>query len=213
MNGELRERQFRQLLVRKKLMEEMHSLLRSTKSADRRKAAKAIRRDRAYEFPDTLLDALRDEIKTPKTWETQYHLIMALAAVNHTAAIDLLRDIPSMGLEYMPTLAAGDASITIRPAHSTILDAERAACAAFSVGVIRGIARLQNVSELNLEAIELAQKIRTADALYWGLVLIQSNEVPTPECLIRLARQSHEKYLRDAVAAFERGEKLASNIL
>jgi len=65
------------------------SLLRGN-SQQRRKAAKWVRTHKAQEFGDVLLSALQKEAQSPKTWETQYHMIMALGAIRSNNALDFL---------------------------------------------------------------------------------------------------------------------------
>ena len=86
--------------------------LKSKSSSQRRSAAKKLRKHPTPEVVPVLIDSLAQEIRDPRTWETQYHIIMALAAANASDALPLLQHIADMELEHtMVLLAAGD-SIT-----------------------------------------------------------------------------------------------------
>lgn len=53
--------------------------LSSSQSAKRRSAAKKLRKAAANEACPALLNALVEELKDKRTWETQYHMIVALS--------------------------------------------------------------------------------------------------------------------------------------
>lgn len=65
--------------------------LRSPRSSDRRSAAKRLKAlGRSADGP-LLLDALLEEVKDPRTWETQYEMILAIAACQFRGALPELR--------------------------------------------------------------------------------------------------------------------------
>lgn len=87
--------------------------LKATQSAQRRKAAKALRQAGDPRAQDALLAALETEIQDPRTWETQYQIIMALGTSGARSALPLLHEILTMPLEPMVHLSAGDALVRL----------------------------------------------------------------------------------------------------
>ena len=80
-------------------------------SAKRRSAAKKLRRMQVVEAGLALIMAVEKEMQNPRTWETQYHMIMALGESGVTDSLPLLRRIATMDLEHtMVLLATGDAT-------------------------------------------------------------------------------------------------------
>ena len=95
--------------------EVLSALLREKSSGKRRQAAKALRKHPDPQMVGELIDALEREIRDPRTWETQYHMIMALAACEGLAGRALLGSIASMSLEHsMVLVAVGDAITTLQ---------------------------------------------------------------------------------------------------
>lgn len=88
--------------------------LEHSSSAKRRSAAKALRKAKLAEAGKPLLEALIKEVDTPKTWETQYHIIMALAECNYEESLPMIREITfDNNLEPMVYIALGDAMIRL----------------------------------------------------------------------------------------------------
>ena len=67
--------------------EEIKSKLTSNKSADRRRAAKEIGRNRLVDFSAELFRAYLDERRDKRTWETQVEMILALGLCDHKMAL------------------------------------------------------------------------------------------------------------------------------
>jgi len=83
-------------------------------SAKRRSAAKRLRVLGDPAAGPALLDALRTEIGDPRTWETQYQLIMALGSCGHAPAVELLEQLAAQQDDYtMVGVALGDALVRI----------------------------------------------------------------------------------------------------
>ena len=86
------------------------SQLEHKTSSKRRSAAKKLRKMQVAQAGSALMDALEREIRDPRTWETQYHMIMALAECGIIDSLPLLHRIAAMDLEHtMVLLASGDA--------------------------------------------------------------------------------------------------------
>jgi hypothetical protein len=67
--------------------EEIKSKLHSTKSADRRRAAKEIGKLKLTEFADELYNAYLKEANDKRTWETQVAMIMSLGLIDYKNAL------------------------------------------------------------------------------------------------------------------------------
>jgi hypothetical protein len=122
-------------------------MLRDPHSARRRSAAKKLRAAGQPSAAPALRDALREEVKDRRTWETQYQLVMALAACDTSAdARQLVETLFAVDLEPMVHVAAGDAAVRL---HSDIDAAVLAALNSQSVarveGAIRALAMTQAV--------------------------------------------------------------------
>jgi len=88
--------------------------LRDNASAKRRSAAKRLRKIGLSSACPALLDALQQELRDERTWETQYQMVMALGASGCTAALPLLRE---LALQHMKAtivlVAVGDAIVRL----------------------------------------------------------------------------------------------------
>ena len=92
--------------------------LGDSKSPKRRSAAKKLRKKPTAWAGPALLDALREEVKDLRTWETQYHMIMALGACDYSESIEFLHSLEMQPLAPMTLIALGDV-ITWLEYHST----------------------------------------------------------------------------------------------
>ena len=92
--------------------------LSDRRSAQRRAGAKRLRQQPDPAAGPALLAALRREVRDPRTWETQYHLIMALAACGYTPALPTLDDLTYVPFEAtMVYVALGDAIVRLAREH------------------------------------------------------------------------------------------------
>lgn len=84
--------------------------LSNRSSAKRRSAAKRLRSLAIDDSGPALLSALRTEVLDPRTWETQYQMIMALGACRYEPAAPFLEDLARAQAEpAMVGVALGDA--------------------------------------------------------------------------------------------------------
>lgn len=67
--------------------EEIKTKLNSTKSADRKRAAKEIGKLKLTELADDLYRAYLEEVKDKRTWETQVEMILALGQLDYKNAM------------------------------------------------------------------------------------------------------------------------------
>ena len=89
--------------------------LRSPRSPRRRASAKKLRKLGDPTAGPALLDALQRELLDPRTWETQYQMIMALGHCEYKEASPLLQTVAHRKFEATMVLTAvGDALVRIR---------------------------------------------------------------------------------------------------
>lgn len=99
-------------------VDEAIALLAHPRSPQRRTGAKRLRRLRDPRAGAPLLDALRREVQDPRTWETQYHLIMALGECGYREALPYLRELTTAHFEAtMVYVALGDAIVRLAREH------------------------------------------------------------------------------------------------
>ncbi|MGW5159732.1 hypothetical protein ACWEPN_30010 [Nonomuraea wenchangensis] len=92
--------------------------LADARSPRRRAAAKRLRALADPVAGPALLDALRREIRDPRSWETQYQMIMALATCGHQPALPLLRELALKPLDAtMVYVALGDGIVRLGRDH------------------------------------------------------------------------------------------------
>lgn len=89
------------------------ALLAHPTSSKRRAGAKKLRRLRAQVAGPALISALETEIRNPRTWETQYHMVMALAECSCYEALPQLRRMTDTKVEHMVLVAVGDALVRL----------------------------------------------------------------------------------------------------
>jgi hypothetical protein len=88
--------------------------LSNKSSSKRRSAAKKLRKLNAIEAGFVLLEALKNELKDKRTWETQYQMIMALGESGYIQCLDFLTDLTKQPFEAtMVHTAIGDAITTL----------------------------------------------------------------------------------------------------
>jgi len=136
-------------------------------SAKRRSAALKLRKLGNPAAGPALLDALKNELNDPRTWETQYQMIMALGNSGHTEAIPLI-DILVHEKFYgrtMVLVAVGDAFVRL----SRTSDVDAAPLlkilsidnyGALHDGALRAVAMLR----MRFSAVETNDIIRAVDS-------------------------------------------------
>ncbi len=155
--------------------EVLSALLREKSSTKRRQAAKALRKHPDPKMVGELIDALEREIRDLRTWETQYHMIMALAACDGLAGRALLGSIAAMTLEHsMVLVAVGDAITTLQQKAGAdpvepLLQWMQHDNQALVEGGLRAIAQLQLVPEHTVieHIIEYVSRPDHATLTFW----------------------------------------------
>jgi HEAT repeat protein len=139
-------------------IDELVKLLRSNASAKRRSAAKKLRKLQAEEAGPALLEALRAELDDPRTWETQYQMIMALGECKHIDSLEFLTNLADRDFSAtMIYVAIGDATTRLRllqadSIKSSIDIVQQSKNAMLIDGILRAIAMLR--LELDDQSIE-----------------------------------------------------------
>ena len=92
------------------MLDELISQLKDKKSPKRRSAAKKLRKLKNIDAGPFLLTALEEELKDLRTWETQYHMVMAIGECGYKPALGFLQSLASQTFEAtMIYVAIGDA--------------------------------------------------------------------------------------------------------
>jgi HEAT repeat protein len=93
---------------------EATALLKHSLSAKRRSGAKTLRKLQDPAAGPALLESLRDEVSDPRTWETQYQMIMALGACGYAPALPFLQELAGRRFDAtMVYVAIGDALVRL----------------------------------------------------------------------------------------------------
>ncbi|ETJ46846.1 hypothetical protein X564_17510 [Pseudoalteromonas agarivorans] len=89
---------------------ELVNMLSHSTSAKRRFAAKKFRKTKDTSAGPSLLHALQKEMKSSRTWETQYHMIMALSDCSYIESLPYLYELANdQTFVPMISVAIGDA--------------------------------------------------------------------------------------------------------
>lgn len=90
-------------------------LLGHSRSPKRRSAAKRLRKSGDERAGPALLSALQREIRDPRTWETQYQMVMALGECNFKDALPFLIEFAGQSLDAtMIYIGLGDALVRLQ---------------------------------------------------------------------------------------------------
>jgi len=131
--------------------------LADSRSGKRRAAARKLRAVADPSAAPGILAALRYEVGNRRTWETQYQMIMALAASRPSAeaVLFLERLLVRDDLEPMVHLAASDAIVrSSQNAHAAVLAALGSNSLPRAEGAIRALAMTRSVpTEATIEAV------------------------------------------------------------
>ena len=92
------------------MLNDLIKKLQSPKSSQRRTAAKKLRKIGNHDSCSALMKALEKELQNKRSWETQYHMVMAIGQSKCLSMInDLYRLLASTDLQPMVRVAFGDA--------------------------------------------------------------------------------------------------------
>lgn len=126
---------------------ELIEMLRDPRTARRRRAAKKLRTAGQPSAARALSEALREEVKDRRTWETQYQMLMALGACGTSDdELCVVESLFAMDLEPMVHLAAGDAAVRLHAdVDAAVLVAINSESLARAEGAIRALAMTRAV--------------------------------------------------------------------
>jgi HEAT repeat protein len=131
--------------------------LHSRTARTRRSAAKRLRRLKDPSAGPALLAALRREVHDPRTWETQYQMVMALAESGYQDALPYLRELAQQDFEAtILYVALGDAKVRLGRSSENdptpVLDMLETSNISLINGAFRAVAMLRLT--LNPPAVE-----------------------------------------------------------
>jgi HEAT repeat protein len=189
-------------------------------SGKRRQAARRLRGLRHPAAGPPLLEALRRELNDPRTWETQYQMIMALGECQYQKALPLLRDLASQPLFHsMVLVAVGDALLRLsRRAPddpAPLLEIMSTAKAPVIEGALRAVAmlRLKLDDHAVRTIIQYASKPENEPRRFWVAAAAPGWRGLDVEDFLHQCSQSGSEETRRAAAAALKGQYLKWNPL
>lgn len=184
-------------------------------SSKRRQAAKCLRGLGDPAAGPSLLEALRRELKDPRTWETQYQMIMALGECHCEGALPVLRDLASQPLFHtMVLVAVGDALLRLsRRAPddpAPLLEILATANAPVIEGALRAVAmlRLKLDEHVVRIVIQYASKPENEARRFWVAAAAAGWRGQDVEDFLHRCSQSGSHETRNAAAAALTGQYL-----
>jgi hypothetical protein len=155
-------------------------LLGDKRSPKRRSGAKKLRELGDTSAGAALFAALRAELRDPRTWETQYQMIMALGACRYRRALPVLRKLARTRFEAtMVYVAIGDAIVRLARKHENdafpVIDCANSGNDMLANGAFQAMAMLRMMPN------------EAAIARVIGLVSARSAEDPLRFCVVAAA--------------------------
>ncbi len=185
-------------------IDELVGELSNARSAKRRAAAKSLRKLGDPATGPAIEEALRKEVQDPRTWETQYQMIMALGECRYEPSRSFLLELSTRKLEHMVYVAIGDALLRLSSNPDKellrILSIENAALAE---GALRAVAMLR--LDLSTETIESViahvAKPENEQLRFWAAAAAPGWDGPIVQAFLRECSQSERKETREAAQA------------
>jgi HEAT repeat protein len=182
-------------------------LLSDKASARRRAAAKQLRKLKDPSGCPALLRALEQEIGDRRTWETQYHMVMALAETGCESALPLLHSLISKDLEPMTLTAVGDALVRLGRKFSDdpspLLELLSSGVLPLAEGGIRAVAMLR--LKLPIDAVRrtvaFASHERNSQVRFWVAAASAGWDGPEVVAFLRSCEKDDLAETRRAAAA------------
>lgn len=157
------------------MIRELIIQLKDKRSAKRRAAAKKIRKSKDSSYEKYLFEALRLEVKDPRTWETQYQLIMALGECKCYQSLPFLKQLSCDSFDStMVKVAIGDAIFRLTPKNNIqeVLNFMKSGDRDLFNGAMRALAMQKIVPnrESMVRIIKFASQLGINDGLrFWVL--------------------------------------------
>jgi len=131
--------------------EDAVQLLEHTRSSKRKSGAKRLRKLKVSDASPYLLEALRKEVADPRTWETQYQLIMALGECQGIEAVEFLKELATREFDAtMVYMGLGDALVRLASANATVAPTVEKLLESKNTMLIEGGLRAVAMMELEL---------------------------------------------------------------
>lgn len=178
--------------------------LSDARSTKRRAAARRLRKLGDPAAGAAIEYALGREVRDPRTWETQYQMIMALGENGYKPAIPLLQDLATRKLEHMVHVAIGDALIRLSDnREKEVLQILSCGKAGIIEGSLRAIAMLRlGLSTKAIETvIEHVTKPEKEQLQFWVAAAAPGWNGPKVQAFLHNCCQSERKETRDAARA------------
>ena len=190
--------------------------LRDRSSAKRRSAAKKLRKLADTCACPALLEALTLELGDQRTWETQYHLIMALGQTGCTAALPLIRELAQEKFwATMRQMAVGDAFVRLsRPSAAdaapviVALEIAREHDPQVAAGAMRAVAMLrlkfgESTAEWLVKAVD---EFGYDDLTFWTAAASAGWTGDAVRGFLERCLQSRQEWTREAAGLALKGE-------
>jgi hypothetical protein len=189
-------------------------LLQHPRSPKRRSAAKRLRKLRDPSAGPALLEALKREVTDPRTWETQYQMIMALGECKYLPALSYLKELADRSFEAtMVYVALGDALVRLQftpeqeaVAVTEVMDTgnEMLIDGAFrAMAMLRMVPRTKEIREI----LSFASALPPDSGLrFWPLVATAGWKGDTVEAFIDGCAKSNRVDLREAAEQARTGK-------
>jgi hypothetical protein len=189
-------------------------LLGDKRSPRRRSGAKKLRELCDKSAGAALFAALRAELRVPRTWETQYQMIMALGACRYRRALPFLRKLARTRFEAtMVDVAIGDAIVRLARKHENdalpVIDCAKLGNDTLTDGAFRAMAMLRMVPDDGAIAkvIDLVSARPAEDPLrFWIAAAAAGWKGAKVEAFLRECGSSQRKDIRDAATEALQGK-------
>ena len=197
------------------------ALLSHSASAKRRSGAKRLRKLKNPSAGEALLSSLQKEIKDPRTWETQYQMIMALGECNYTPALSFLNQLAREKFQATALYAAlGDSIVRLSRKFENdpepVLEIMKSENDMLIDGAFRAVAMMR----LNLDDNAVKQIIQFVSRrssndwlLFWVVAAAPGWSGETVKQFVQYCSQSSRDDIRKAALAAQQGKYLKWNPL
>jgi len=185
-------------------IDELVAELSNARSAKRRAAAKSLRKLGDPIAGPAIEEALRREVQDPRTWETQYQMIMALGECRYEPSVPLLLDLSTRKLEHMVYVAIGDALVRLSAdPEKELLRILSTGKPALAEGALRAVAVLHlGLSTEGIESvIAHVAKPENEQLRFWVAAAAPGWDDPRVQMFLHDCSQSGRKETREAAQA------------
>nr|CAA9216330.1 hypothetical protein AVDCRST_MAG63-247 [uncultured Armatimonadetes bacterium] len=196
-------------------------LLNDRHSAKRRMGAKRLRKLKDPSAGPALLEALQKEVQDPRTWETQYQMVMALGECGYAPALPYLQELASHPFDAtMVYVAIGDALVRLGREHendaSPVLRLMETGNDTLIDGAFRAVAmlRMRPATEAVREILRFVTPRDSSDGLrFWIAAAAAGWEGEEVAKFLRACVKGARPDVREAAAASLQGKYLKWNPL